>query len=267
MKFPILSDGVRRFAPLAIVLLSVTVAICAYLQAVNFPFAVEDVDSDDSLYVVNNVKLAGLHLADLWRLFIEPYNPFEFLPLRDLSYWLDIAFFGMSPPAFRLHSIALYLICCLLVYLTTLELWRYFKVTETGDAKWAAATVAALFALHPAHVDAVIWISSRKDVLSSMFAMLALWLAIGARREHGLAPWHAGAALAALAAAILSKATMVFVAPVMAIFWIVLWHEIPASSRRRTMLLWPFASLLLTLLYGNNFHGIQCSENPCRLWD
>lgn len=73
----------RQHAPLALVLLAVIVAVAAYLQALDYPF-----HSDDGVYITGNTKLLGLHLSELWRLFIEPYNTFsEFLPLRDLSYW------------------------------------------------------------------------------------------------------------------------------------------------------------------------------------
>jgi len=150
----------RQISPYALVLVSAMVAVGAYLQALNYPFI-----SDDSIYIIENTKLSGLQLVNLWLIFAEPYNPLaEFLPLRDLSYWLDIELFGLNPSAFRLHNILLYLLCLPLVFATTLDLWRYFRPADSSSAPWAAATVTALFALHPAHVEAVVWISGRKDV-------------------------------------------------------------------------------------------------------
>jgi hypothetical protein len=233
---------IRQYAPWAITLLGAMVAVAAYLQALHYPFV-----SDDELYIVENTKLAGLHLGELWRLFTEPYNPVEFLPLRDLSYWFDITLFGLSPAAFRLHNIILYLLCLPLVYATTLGLWRYFRPAHAADATWAAAAVTALFALHPAHVEAVVWISGRKDVLSGMFSLLALCLAVYAKRERGLSPRYATATLLALLAAMLSKATAVAAAPVIALLWIIFWRDIPKQHRHRTPLLWPVASLLLAM--------------------
>lgn len=234
------TSRMRHLAPLALVLIGAVIAVAAYMQAINAPFV-----SDDEFYITRNTKLLGLHLADLWRLFVEPYNPYEFLPLRDLSYWADIALFGLTPSAFRMHNIFLYLLCLPLVYATTLDIWRYFRPSNATDAPWAAAAVAALFALQPAHVEAVVWISGHKDLLSAMFSLLAIWLAVRARREDGISARYAGAALAALLAAMLSKATVVMVAPIIAMLWVIFWRDIPPTSRRYSLLLWPAASLLL----------------------
>lgn len=230
----------RKFAPWLLILVSTVIAVAAYLQTLHYPFV-----NDDAIYLVENTKLTGLQSADLWRLFIEPYNPYEFLPLRDLSYWIDIKLAGLTPSVFRLHNILLYVLCLPLIYGVTLGIWRYFRPVDAASAPWAAAAVTALFVLHPAHVEAVVWIASHKDVLSSVFSLLALWFALKAKQEHGLASAYAIAALLALLAAMLSKATAVAVAPVMALLWILCWRDTPESLRQRSGLLWPLASLLL----------------------
>lgn len=242
----------RQFAIFALMLASVVVVIAAYLQALHYPFV-----SDDTVYITENTKLAGLHLTDLWRLFIEPYNPLEFLPLRDLSYWFDITQFGLNPAAFRLHNIILYLLCLPLVYAITQGLWQYFRSVDVAGAPWAATAVTALFALHPAHVEAVVWISGRKDVLSTLFSLLALWLAMSAKREQGLSPRYATASLLALLAAMLSKAPAVAVAPVIATLWILFWRDIPAQQRRRSQLLWPAGMMLLAACVTSIFSAMS----------
>lgn len=241
MSPSVVSGGLRRFAPLALVLASVVVALGAYLQALNYPFV-----SDDAVFITENHKLAMLPFAELWRVFTEPYNAaFEFLPLRDLSFWLDMALSGQTPATFRLDNIILYLLCLPLVYATTLALWRYFRPQAAADAPWAAGIVTALFAIQPALVESVVWISGRKYVLPNLFSMLALWLAVNARREHGLSARYATAALVAFVAVMLSKSSYVAVAPIIAMLWIVFWLDIPAQQRRRSQLLWPLAILLL----------------------
>lgn len=238
--FP-LPFSTRRFAPLLLVLVGAAVAMGAYLQALNFPFVI-----DDPVYIAENHKLATLHPADLWRLFTEPYNSaFEFLPLRDLSYWFDITLFGLNPSGYRLHNILLYLLCLPLIYGTTLGMWRYFRPADSLSAPWAAAVVTALFAVHPALVESVVWISGRKYVLPDMFSMLALWLAVNAKRERGLSAPYAAAALVAFVAVMLSKSSYVSVALVIAMIWGLFWLDIPAQYRRRSRLLWPLAILLV----------------------
>jgi len=226
----------------SILIISSLVSILAYLQALNFPFI-----SDDEKYITDNIRLSGLNSSELWRLFIERYNPFEFLPFRDLSYWFDIVLFGLTPSAFRAHNIILYLLCLLLIYAVTLGLWRYFRPEDDDSVSLVAATVTALFAIHPAHVEAVVWISGRKDVLSGLFSTLALLLAVKSGRNEGISPRYATASLFALLAAMLSKATAVAVAPVIAFLWVVFWRDIPSSKRSRNLLLWPLASLLLAV--------------------
>lgn len=237
---PHLLVRLRQVAPLALVLGAIAIAVAAYLQALHYPLI-----SDDAGYTTENYKLAGLHAADLWRLLIEPYNCcFEFLPLRDLSFWLDIKLFGLTPSALRLHNIVLYLLGMPLVYAATLGLWRYFRPSDASSAPWAAAVVTALFALHPALVESVVWISGRKYILPNLFAMLALWLAVSARRAHGLSVSHAAAALLAFVAMMLAKSSYVGVAPVIGLLWLMFWLDVPAQDRRRSMLLWPLAVLL-----------------------
>ena len=247
-----------QLAPVASVLASAVIAVLFYLQTLHYPFI-----SDDSGYVTENTKLAGLHLTELWRLFTEPYNDFsEFLPMRDLSYWIDITLFGLNPAAFRVHSIILYLLCLLLVYATTLGLWRYFRPTDAASASWAAAAVTILFALHPSHTEAVVWIAGRKDVLSGMFSLLAVWLAVRSKGKQEFSVPYAAATLLILLVAILAKATAVAVAPLIAILWVIFWHDITQPSRRRSLLLWPLASMLLAVCAAVIFASIITTRIP-----
>ena len=239
MKF--IPSRLRHFAPLALVLVCAAIAVAAYLQALHAPFI-----SDDEAHITTNSKLIGLHFVELWRLMVEPFNVFaEFLPLRELSLWFDIQLFGLNPAAFRLHNIALYLLGLPLMYATTVSLWRYFRPAEAASAPWVAAVVTALFAIHPALVESVVWIGGRKYILPNLFALLALWLTMQSRREHGFSAPHAAAALFAVVAMMLAKASYFPVAAIIALLWLLFWRDIPAPQRRRTLLLWPLAILLL----------------------
>jgi hypothetical protein len=254
----IFSARLRRLLPLILVLISAAIAVAGYLQALNYPFI-----SDDIRYITENTKLAELPLPQLWRLFTEPYNAFaEFLPLRDLTYWLELTLFGLNPTAFRMTNIVLYLLCLPLVFATTLEFWRYFRPTDTPSAPWAAAVVTALFALHPTLVESVVWISGLKYVLPNLFAMLALWFAVRARNAQGLSASRAAAALVAFVAMMLSKASYFALAPVIAMLWVIFWLDIKAPGRRRSQLLWPLTILILAGLLVLVFISASTGTEP-----
>jgi hypothetical protein len=243
----------HKAAPWGLVMACVLVTLGACLQALNAPFV-----SDDSFYITGNAKLAALPVVELWRLFTEPFNPYEFLPLRDLSYWFDLTLFGGSPAAFRLDNFVLYAIGCLLVYAATLRLWQYFA----GDAAatLACSIVACLYALNPAHIEAVVWASGRKDVLAGLFSAWAIVLAMDARSSAGISAPRAAAALAALFAAMLSKVTAMMLAPIVALLWLLFWRDM--EKKRSAMLAWPAAALVLAGITASLFLSYSTVKLP-----
>jgi len=232
---------IRSQPPWGLMLISMVFSVASYLQIANAPF----ISDDNALYITGNAKLIGLAPAEVWRLLVEPFNPVEFLPLRDFSYWIDIKLFGLIPVAFRLHNILLYLICCSLVYVTTASLWRYFRPAEADSATWFAAAVTALFTIHPAHVEAVVWISGRKDVLSGMCSMLALWCALKTGQDQGIFRRYTVLTFLAFAAAIFSKGVSVALAPIIAILWILFCPDTAKLSRRASQFFRPLFILVL----------------------
>jgi tetratricopeptide (TPR) repeat protein len=87
-------------------------------------------------------------------------------PLTWLSHMLDIELFGMNPGPHHLVNVFFHIINTLLLFLILNKM--------TGEI-WKSGFVAALFALHPLHVESVAWIAERKDVLSGLFWMLTIW--------------------------------------------------------------------------------------------
>lgn len=246
-----------KHAPYALVFLCACAATAAYLQVLHAPFVL-----DDTIYISSNKKLAGLNLLELWRLFTEPYNGMgEFLPLRELTYWFDMSLFGLNPAAFRIHNIFLYWLCLPLIYAVTARSWRHLRPLDAADAPWVAATVTALFALHPSHAEAVVWIAGRKDVLSGLLSLLALWLALAAKREHGFCARYAVAALAALLAALLSKAFAIAMAVIIAMIWLLFWWDM-AEPKKYRLLLWPFAALILAACVVSTFAASTSAVLP-----
>jgi tetratricopeptide (TPR) repeat protein len=120
---------------------------------------------DDPVYVFNNPHVArGLTLEGLRWMFSHAHGG-NFHPLTTIAHMLDVEVFGLDPRGPHLVNLALHVANALLVCVV---LARY-----TG-AWWRSAIVAALFALHPLRVESVAWISERKDVLCTLFFLLAL---------------------------------------------------------------------------------------------
>jgi tetratricopeptide (TPR) repeat protein len=124
------------------------------------------VDYDDHKYVTQNDRvLAGLTTSGLWWA-LTTTSMVNWHPLTWMSFELDCTIYG-GPRAWGFHLTNLLFHAANTALLFSV-LWRM-----TG-ALWRSALVAALFALHPLHVESVAWISERKDVLSTFFGILTI---------------------------------------------------------------------------------------------
>ena len=150
----------RRTALICVVLGAVTLA--AFWPVVHNDF----VNYDDTAYVTENPQvLAGLTSAGFVWAFREGHFA-NWHPLTWLSHMLDVQIFGLRPGGHHLTNLLLHVANALLVYLLLEQMTR---------TRWPSAIVAAFFAWHPLHVESVAWVSERKDVLSTFFALLTLW--------------------------------------------------------------------------------------------
>lgn len=123
------------------------------------------IDLDDPQYVADHARVqAGPTLENLAWAFTTPHAG-NWFPLTWLSHMVDCAVFGVDPGAHHLVNLAL--------HLANTALLTAVLLLMTG-AFWRSLAVAALFALHPLHVESVAWIAERKDVLSTFFGLLAL---------------------------------------------------------------------------------------------
>lgn len=125
------------------------------------------IDYDDPAYITANPHIrAGLTLDTAIWAFTTGHRS-NWHPLTWLSHALDVTLFGLDPAGHHLVSLALHAANAVLLLLAL------FLMT---GAPWRSAVVAALFALHPLHVESVAWAAERKDVLSTFFWMLTLVL-------------------------------------------------------------------------------------------
>lgn len=156
------------------------------------------VDLDDGEYVYDNARVQqGLSWPGIaWAFALSSYANWH--PVTWLSHMADVQMFGLHAGRHHLTSVALHAANAVLLFLVLGDL--------TG-AMWRSALVAALFALHPLHVESVAWVSERKDVLSTFFWLLTL-AAYSAYARRGGAARYAGV-LAAFVLGLMSKAMLV----------------------------------------------------------
>lgn len=125
----------------------------------------EFVNFDDYQYVSNNYHItSGFDKKNILWAFTSFYAA-NWHPLTWLSHTLDCELYRLKPAGHHLTNLVFHLLNTLLLFLVLKGM--------TG-AVWRSALVAALFGLHPFHVESVAWVSERKDVLSTFFMVLTL---------------------------------------------------------------------------------------------
>ena len=126
------------------------------------------VNYDDNIYVYENAYVQyGLNWNSIGQTFSSELGKgiAHWHPLTWLSLMLDYQIFGLKPQGFHLVNLLFHVMNTILLFLI------FGRMTKT---LWPSAFVAALFAIHPLHVESVAWITERKDVLSTFFWMLTM---------------------------------------------------------------------------------------------
>jgi tetratricopeptide (TPR) repeat protein len=141
----------------------------------------EFVDLDDGWYVTQNPYVSsGLSFENVaWAFSTGATGNWH--PLTWLSLMLDVQLFGARPGPMHLTSLGLHAVNVLFLF---------FILRRMTGSLWRSALVAALFAIHPLHVESVAWISERKGVLSTCFGLMAIWAYVHYARS-GHWKWYA----------------------------------------------------------------------------
>lgn len=135
--------------------------LAVFLQAGSFSFTVYD----DDQYLTGNPRVqSGLSAEGVAWAFTTTHAA-NWHPLTWLSHMLDVELFGMDPGAHHRVNVAFHAANTLLLFLVLLRMTA---------APGRSAFVAALFAVHPLHVESVAWVAERKDLLCAFFWFLAL---------------------------------------------------------------------------------------------
>lgn len=128
-------------------------------------FSQSFVSWDDEGHLTENLQVRALSPSNIASIFRGEVNR-TYIPLTILSFALEHHFFGYAPFIYHLNNLILHLGVVILVYVIAMRL-------KFGHL--ACLLAALLFAVHPMHVESVVWVTQRKDVLYSFFYLLAVW--------------------------------------------------------------------------------------------
>ena len=146
---------------LLICLFLILATLSVYWQVRDYAF----VNFDDNAYIYENPYVrAGLTRESIAWAFTAAHSS-NWHPLTWLSHMLDVQLYGLNPGQHHLTNVLLHILNTLLLF---------FLLRRMTRALWPSSFVAALFALHPLHVESVAWVAERKDVLSTFFWVLTL---------------------------------------------------------------------------------------------
>ncbi len=138
------------------------VALCAMVAVSHYPSLLAGFVLDDNIFT----EAPAVHAwSGLWNIWFSPDDvegEAHYWPVLYTTFWLEHKLWGLAPFGYHLVNVLLYMVNVLL-------LWRLLRRLAVPGA-WA---VAAVFAVHPMHVDSVAWVIGRKDLLSGLFYMAA----------------------------------------------------------------------------------------------
>jgi tetratricopeptide (TPR) repeat protein len=175
-------------------------AIFALAVAVFLPIRNHEwLNYDDNVYVTRCEPVrAGWNRESIAWAF-SSFDGANWFPLTRLSWMLDAELHGLDAGSFLVTNLLLHALASLALFAALARL--------TGNA-WRSAFVAALFAVHPLHVESVAWVSARKDPLSGLFFALAL-LVYARERERGPSRATRAALVSCVALGLMAKPIVV----------------------------------------------------------
>lgn len=174
---------------------------------------------DDGLFTANQVYWD----FDFKKIFFSLANGLEYLPIRDLSYLFDIAFWKGGPFGFHLTNLLLFIVIAILAYELADRLKLLTRSPDNSAPPWFVPLLTALlFAIHPLKSEVVAWITQRNTLLATLFFLVSVscFLRYLEKDEKKLL----ACSLAAFILALFSKAIAVTL-PLLLLFFMQLQHR------------------------------------------
>ena len=159
---------------------------------------------DDYDLIINNEQIRDLSRLEsffgnsFWSVTENPDSPTRrfYRPLTMLSYAFDYRLHGLCPHGFHWTNLLLHLFCTVLLYFLGIELFKNQAVAFIAAAVWA---------VHPTHVENVSWISGRGDILAGIFFFVSLGILLKWLHRPERPVWLMVAALLSYATALVCK--------------------------------------------------------------
>ena len=128
---------------------------------------------DDDSYIINNPTLRTADgLRQIW---LVPGATPQYYPMVFTTFWIEYQLWELHPAGYHIVNVALHIVAAVLVWTVLARL---------GFGAGVAWVCAAIFAVHPVHAESVAWITERKNVLSAVFYLLSLLIAVRFFRLH-----------------------------------------------------------------------------------
>src|SRR5438128_7877285 len=213
-----------RSITVGIYLVLTGLSLAVFSQTIHYNF----VNFDDDVYVYNAPAIrAGPTLKGMAAAFTGPHAG-NWHPLTTVSHMLDCRLYGLKAGGHHATNVVLHTIAVLLLFRVLRQM--------TG-AVWKSVVVAALFAVHPLHVESLAWVSERKDVLSAVFFILMLDAYVRYARAASITRYLAVTIL--FAAGLMSKPMLVSVPAVLLLldYWPLRRFEQPSSTKGKAKIL------------------------------
>lgn len=203
LEYPSKSDG---FSSKALLLLIGVLAITALLYAPSFLF--DFTNYDDPTVLLDRERVRSLsNLSAIWT---SPHM-MDFFPITETSYALEYFFVQYSPMLYHVTNVVLHLACTGAVF------WLAWSL---GLGPMGSAIAAAVFGIHPIHVETAAWIADRKDLFAGLFGTLSILCFVKHEQKKKLTNYALGLILGI--AAILSKPSAVSIGACLIVIYIAL---------------------------------------------
>lgn len=187
-----------------IYLFLIVITLAVYSRVTESKF----VHYDDYIYVADNDHVkTGLTLDNVRWAFAGKYES-NWMPLTWISFMADHEIGSQSysmeygnaenPVVYHVTNLVLHILNTILLFVV---------LSAFTGFRWRSLVVAAIFAVHPLHVESVAWVAERKDVLSTFFMMLALWAYLSYSRHRGVGRYLL--VMVAFALGLMSKSMLV----------------------------------------------------------